>query len=160
MNANYKSIVNTNPRQIFSAVCLSVFFFVAAANAQTPPLRANGKIAFTSDRDGNREIYMMNNDGTGQVRLTNNPGADNPPGGPSDEERAKGKTYLWGEASDLNGNRVESRLQTPEGYTITALAALNIAQKILEGNFKPGFQTPAKAYGADLVLEIEGVERQ
>lgn len=83
-----------------------------------------------------------------------------PPGGPSDEERAKGKTLLWGEASDLNGNRVESRMQGPEGYTITAVAALNIAQKILDGNFQPGFQTPAKAYGADLVLEIEGVSRQ
>ena len=83
-----------------------------------------------------------------------------PPGGPSDDERAKGKTYLWGEASDLNGNRVESRMQTPEGYTLTALAALKIAQKILDGNFKPGFQTPAKAYGSDLVLEIDGVSRQ
>ena len=83
-----------------------------------------------------------------------------PPGGPSDEERAKGKTLLWGEASDLNGNRVESRMQGPEGYTITALGALNIAQKILGGNFQPGFQTPAKAYGADLVLELEGVSRQ
>jgi TolB protein len=41
-----------------------------------PPLRANGKIAFTSDRDGNLEIYVMNNDGTGQLRLTNNPGVD------------------------------------------------------------------------------------
>lgn len=83
-----------------------------------------------------------------------------PAGGPSDEERARGKTYLWGEAMDLNGNRVESRMQTPEGYTLTALAALNIAQKILDGNFKTGFQTPAKAYGADLVLETEGVQRQ
>jgi short subunit dehydrogenase-like uncharacterized protein len=82
-----------------------------------------------------------------------------PPGGPSDAERAKGKTYLWGEATDLNGNRVESRLQTPEGYTITALAALNIARKILDGNFTAGFQTPAKAYGADLVLEVPGVTR-
>jgi Tol biopolymer transport system component len=33
---------------------------------------ANGKIAFTSDRDGNREIYLMNADGTNQVRITNN----------------------------------------------------------------------------------------
>lgn len=82
-----------------------------------------------------------------------------PPGGPSDEERAKGKTYLWGEAMDLNGNRIEARLQTPEGYTLTALAALNIARKILDGKFTPGFQTPAKAYGADLVLEIDGVSR-
>jgi short subunit dehydrogenase-like uncharacterized protein len=83
-----------------------------------------------------------------------------PPGGPSDAERAKGKTLLWGVARDLNGNRVESRMQGPEGYTITALTALNIAQKILDGNFTPGYQTPAKAYGADLVLEIEGVSRQ
>ena len=29
-----------------------------------------GKIAFTSDRDGNYEIYSMNADGTGQTRLT------------------------------------------------------------------------------------------
>ncbi len=83
-----------------------------------------------------------------------------PPGGPSDAERAKGKTLLWGEASDDQGNRVESRFQGPEGYTMTAIAALNIAEKILAGNFTPGFQTPAKAYGADLALEIEGTDRQ
>lgn len=82
-----------------------------------------------------------------------------PQGGPSDAERARGKTLLWGEASDTAGNRVEARLQTPEGYTLTALAALNITQKILEGNFAPGFQTPSKAYGPDLILEIEGTKR-
>ena len=83
-----------------------------------------------------------------------------PEGGPSDDERAKGKMLIWGEAEDPNGNRVESRMTTPEGYTLTALAALNIVQKILDGNFAAGYQTPAKAYGADLVLEIEGVNRQ
>lgn len=83
-----------------------------------------------------------------------------PPGGPSDEERAKGKTLLWGEAMDLNGNRVESRMRAPEGYTVTALAALNIVQKVLDGKFQPGFQTPAKAYGADLILELPGVSRE
>ena len=31
----------------------------------------NGKIAFYSFRDGNFEIYVMNADGTGQTRLTN-----------------------------------------------------------------------------------------
>lgn len=83
-----------------------------------------------------------------------------PPGGPSDEELEKGKTLLWGEASDAQGNRVESRQQGPEGYKTTAIAALNIVEKILAGNFTPGYQTPAKAYGADLVLEIDGVARQ
>ena len=41
---------------------------------------ANGrKIAFMSERDGNAEIYVMNADGSGQTRLTNNPGFDADP---------------------------------------------------------------------------------
>ena len=31
---------------------------------------------------------------------------------------------------------------------------------MLSGNLTPGYQTPAKAYGAGLVLEIDGVDRQ
>ncbi len=83
-----------------------------------------------------------------------------PTGGPSDTARANGKTLLWGEASDNNGNRVEARQQGVEGYTLTALAALNIAEKILAENFCIGYQTPAKCYGADLILEIEGTTRE
>ena len=37
---------------------------------------ANPRIAFTSDLDGNREIYVMNADGSGQRRLTRNPAED------------------------------------------------------------------------------------
>jgi len=37
---------------------------------------ANGKIAFTSQRDGNDEIYVMNADSTAQTRLTNNTAND------------------------------------------------------------------------------------
>ncbi len=81
-----------------------------------------------------------------------------PEGGPTEAERAAGKTYLWGEASDAQGNRVAARLICPEGYTTTVLTALQIAEKILNGNFRAGFQTPAKCYGADLILEIEGTK--
>ncbi|MFN0277184.1 MAG: hypothetical protein ACKVRN_01140 [Pyrinomonadaceae bacterium] len=46
---------------------------IAVVRYQGGPLRVNGKIAFTSDRDGgNSEIYLMNSDGSNQVRLTNN----------------------------------------------------------------------------------------
>ncbi len=83
-----------------------------------------------------------------------------PPGGPSDAERARGKTLLWGEASDDAGNRIEERLTVPEGYTTTALAALEITRRILAGDLKPGFQTPSMAYGPDLILEIEGTAWQ
>ena len=83
-----------------------------------------------------------------------------PEGGPSDVEREKGRTLMWGKATDANGVSIEARQQGPEGYKFTVLTALNIAEKVLQDNFKVGFQTPAKCYGADLVLEVEGVERQ
>jgi TolB protein len=40
---------------------------------------AKNKIAFSSDRDGNDEIYIMNVDGSEQTRLTDNPGGDSEP---------------------------------------------------------------------------------
>jgi len=42
------------------------------------------KIAFTSARDGNREIYVMNADGSNPINLTNNPDNDNFPAWSSD----------------------------------------------------------------------------
>lgn len=81
------------------------------------------------------------------------------PAGPTDAQRAKGKSLLWGEASDDAGRRVVSRLATPESYTLTAMAALAIVDRVLRGSAPAGFQTPAKAYGADLVLGLPGVVR-
>ena len=40
-------------------------------NAELSPLGGGGKIAFSSNRGGDFEIYLMNPDGTNQVRLTN-----------------------------------------------------------------------------------------
>jgi TolB protein len=37
------------------------------------------RIAFSSDRDGNSEVYMMNADGSGQTRLTDDPAHDDQP---------------------------------------------------------------------------------
>ena len=39
----------------------------------------DGRIVFVSDRDGNKEIYIINGDGTNIVRLTNNTHEDTYP---------------------------------------------------------------------------------
>ncbi|HEX8097686.1 MAG TPA: saccharopine dehydrogenase NADP-binding domain-containing protein [Pyrinomonadaceae bacterium] len=82
------------------------------------------------------------------------------PPGPSEEERAAGKSFVWGEVTDDEGRKKVSRLSGPEGYTLTALAALAVVRRVLAGKFSPGFKTPSLAYGADLVLEVEGVVRE
>jgi short subunit dehydrogenase-like uncharacterized protein len=81
------------------------------------------------------------------------------PPGPTDEERAQGRTYLWGEVTDGEGRRAVSRLRGPEGYTFTVLTALEAVGRVLAGDAPPGFQTPALAYGPDFVLEVRGVQR-
>lgn len=84
---------------------------------------------------------------------------DKKPAGPSDEKRESGRSFLWGKVWDASGKECVSRLETLSGYSLTAHTAVNIAQKILAGNFKPGYQTPAMAYGADLIMEIETTKR-
>lgn len=79
--------------------------------------------------------------------------------GPSDEKRESGRSFLWGKVWDDSGTWKESRLETVSGYSLTAKTAVLIAEKILAGNFKPGYQTPTQAYGADLILEIETTKR-
>lgn len=82
------------------------------------------------------------------------------PPGPSVEQRARGLSLLWGEATDPSGRRVVSRMRTPEAYALTAVAAVHIAAKVMAGQAAPGFQTPSTAFGADLVLELDGVTRE
>lgn len=52
---------------------------VGSPPAGVPRMPDAGRIAFSSDRDGNREIYMMDPDGANLARLTTLPGADDIP---------------------------------------------------------------------------------
>ncbi len=81
------------------------------------------------------------------------------PPGPSGAERERGTSLLWGEAVAANGDRAEAWLRGPSGYTLTAQTAVHLAAKALAGETRPGFQTPSRAYGADVILEIPGVTR-
>jgi short subunit dehydrogenase-like uncharacterized protein len=82
------------------------------------------------------------------------------PAGPSDEQRSKATSLVWGRATNAAGYMAIVRMSGPEGYSLTMHSALLIVQKILTGNFITGYQTPARVYGEDLVLEIPGVQRE
>jgi uncharacterized repeat protein (TIGR01451 family) len=57
---------------------------LAAAPAYGAFPGQNGKIAFSSNRDGDYDIYSMNPDGSGVTQLTNDPAADRRPAWSSD----------------------------------------------------------------------------
>lgn len=89
----------------FNLLILHVDVFPVFAKAPT-----TAKILFTSTRDGNREVYIMNPDGSEQVRLTDHPGNDlNAVWSPTGEQ------ILF--TSDRDGNR-DLYLMAPDGSNI------------------------------------------
>ncbi len=82
------------------------------------------------------------------------------PAGPNDAERERGRSLVFGEVKNARGDVARAYLKTPEGYTLTALTGLAIAQRVRDGDARPGFQTPSRVFGADFILEFSGVERR
>jgi len=82
------------------------------------------------------------------------------PAGPSDEKRENAHSLVFGAASNAKGETITSKMKIPEGYTLTALTSLQITNSVLGGKVPNGFQTPAKAFGADFILQFEGVKRE
>jgi len=83
------------------------------------------------------------------------------PSGSTAEERAQTTTSVWGEVSDDEGRTAVSRLHGPEaGVVWTSITALAAVRKVLDGEFCPGFQTPAMAYGPDFVLQAGSAVRE
>jgi short subunit dehydrogenase-like uncharacterized protein len=83
------------------------------------------------------------------------------PAGPTTEERARRHSRLWAEARDeIGGASVSARLLTPESYELTSMTALDLATRALGGELPLGFQTPARACGADYILGFPGVSRE
>ena len=83
------------------------------------------------------------------------------PAGATAEELAASATHVWGEVFDGDGSRAVARLHGPEaGLVWTSRCCLDVVAHVLAGEAPPGHQTPSTAYGADLVLEAEGVSRR
>ena len=75
---------------------------------------AAGQIAFTSDRDGNVDIYLVHADGSGVTRLTNNPARDFWPVWSSDGT----KIFFLSDRDDGNG---EIYVMNADGAGVTRL---------------------------------------
>jgi Tol biopolymer transport system component len=68
--------------------------------------RGGGVIVFSSDQDGNDEIYTMNADGSGRRRLTRNPATDGMPNWSPDGAQIAFYSYRPGPYYDGKPNAV------------------------------------------------------
>lgn len=94
---------------------------VAAATAipaQAAFPGANGRIVFSSNRDGNDEIYVMNPDGSQRVDLTRNPASDTTP-----EWSPSGTQIEIAFASNRSGE-YEIYLMNADGSGVTQLTSV------------------------------------
>ena len=81
------------------------------------------------------------------------------PAGPNEEERKNSSSVVWGEVKNHFGASARAMLELPEGYTLTSLTALKIAQSVLEKEPPHGTLTPAGVFGADFILQFDRVNR-
>jgi len=77
--------------------------------------------------------------------------------GPDEAARRAGSTQAWGEVRDRDGRAVRGWVRGPEGYTLTADAAVRAVERVLAG-VPAGAWTPSRAFGSGFVRELDGVE--
>lgn len=80
------------------------------------------------------------------------------PEGPDAEIRKSGKVYVFGDVKNEKGDVQSLIWETPEAYYLTAVCAVEIADKILNGNYPGGFHTPAGLLGYQWFLDLTGVK--
>ena len=76
--------------------------------------------------------------------------------GPSDQRRARAVTHVWGEVRNESGGKRTARIQTANGYDVTAAGSVRIAKHLLENEGQAGFMTPSKLMGAEFVETLPG----
>jgi short subunit dehydrogenase-like uncharacterized protein len=69
------------------------------------------------------------------------------PDGPTSEQRDANRYQAAVEVTDVDGSVFCAVLDTVNGYTFTPTAAAEAARRVLTGEGRPGFQTPAGMFG-------------
>lgn len=76
------------------------------------------------------------------------------PDGPDEQERLANRYHAIVEVTGADGAVLRSVLDTVNGYTFTATAAAEAGRRVLAGEVRPGFQTPAILFGNDFARTI------
>tara|TARA_B100001123_G_C15239799_1_gene998652 strand:+ start:268 stop:1317 length:1050 start_codon:yes stop_codon:yes gene_type:complete len=74
----------------------------------------------------------------------------------TDEERAKTKSFIWGEVRNENGDAIQGRFTTANGYDLTASGTIEASQYLLGDHRQSGYFTPSKLIGKELVEKMPG----
>jgi len=78
------------------------------------------------------------------------------PDGPTAEQRDAHGAAAVVEVISADGTVTRAIIETINGYSYTPLAAVEAARRVLDGDSRPGFQTPAGVFGQGFAETIEG----
>ena len=111
----------------------------------------DGRIVFTSTRDGDMDIYSMNDDGTDVKRLTNLPGPDGGAFFSADGTKIvfRGRHYTGGEEQDKYFALLKKALWKPTGLDVYVMNRdgsnlVQVTNKLGGANWAPFFSPDGK----------------
>ena len=76
--------------------------------------------------------------------------------GPSEEQLATGRCRLWGEVRNAVGNQRTAKLETANGYRLTADGTIMAVQSLMTNMPPGGYYTPSMLLGARCVERLPG----
>ena len=76
--------------------------------------------------------------------------------GPSEEQLRTGRSRLWGEVRNAAGERRTAKLETTNGYRLTADGTIMAVQYLLTNAPSGGYYTPSILLGARCVERLPG----
>jgi short subunit dehydrogenase-like uncharacterized protein len=82
------------------------------------------------------------------------------PEGRTETQREGTRAFILAEVEGSDGETARTLLETPNGYSLTPISAIEAARRAASGNAPIGFQTPATAFGADFVLDLVDCHRR
>lgn len=74
--------------------------------------------------------------------------------GPNELQREKLRTFLWGEVTNAAGDKITGRIETCNGYQLTYIAAVEVAEFLLNNQVDGGAYTPSKLIDNQLIFKI------